>query len=374
MKKSSISLRNVLVLVKAPRIEYFDRETLLSFRGNPSVQKILNDFEVSSAAHKKNVKLFINLFKKYRATNSGVTYTKDYGRISEPILNQYDLIISLGGDGTYLKTVSYFKQPGVPVLGINTDITGSEGYLCSDHIDYNDENGYKKFKKLFDRLLAGDYEMYERRRISMEVYDNARRMTRWEKYALNDVFFSNPEPGQLTSYRMRMDDGPFENFKSSGLLTATMTGSTAWLRNAKKISRQAITQILDVYHNNYLDGSSFKERPDKQQIIDSLQEELRLDRNIDHTFRKNAIHYLVREKRSLKNGLSGNPDPYPTMGYVNQIELINTSMRANISIDGMIGCNSDFGDTIRLSLAPERCSIYQICLDGNCVDKKPSVS
>ncbi len=48
-----------------------------------------------------------------------------------------DMIFSLGGDGTFLKTASMIKDNTLPVLGVNTDPTRSVGHLCSRKVSFN---------------------------------------------------------------------------------------------------------------------------------------------------------------------------------------------------------------------------------------------
>jgi NAD kinase len=48
-----------------------------------------------------------------------------------------NLIMSLGGDGTFLKTASMVQTSRVPVLGVNTDPTRSVGHLCSRKIPFD---------------------------------------------------------------------------------------------------------------------------------------------------------------------------------------------------------------------------------------------
>ena len=69
-----------------------------------------------------------------------------------------DLVISLGGDGTMLRTVDLVYEAGVPVLGVNV---GQLGYLTEVEPDDLDA--------ALDRLLAGDYEVAERMVLEVTV-------------------------------------------------------------------------------------------------------------------------------------------------------------------------------------------------------------
>ena len=59
------------------------------------------------------------------------------------------LVISLGGDGTYLRTSSMIENNKVPILGINTDPARSLGILCSKFL-YKDRINEKRLNKILD--------------------------------------------------------------------------------------------------------------------------------------------------------------------------------------------------------------------------------
>lgn len=59
------------------------------------------------------------------------------------------LIISLGGDGTFLRTSSMITNCKTPILGINTDPGRSLGILCSKFL-YKDRSKDSAIHKIFD--------------------------------------------------------------------------------------------------------------------------------------------------------------------------------------------------------------------------------
>lgn len=58
------------------------------------------------------------------------------------------LVISLGGDGTYLRTSSMILNPNTPLLGINSDPGRSIGMLCSKFL-YKQRSSKKTIDKIF---------------------------------------------------------------------------------------------------------------------------------------------------------------------------------------------------------------------------------
>ena len=78
--------------------------------------------------------------------DSIISYVKESGRTCHVVpdyqlqpkdLENIDLVCSLGGDGTFLKTSSIIKNPDLPIIGINTDPARSVGHLCNRRV-YHD--------------------------------------------------------------------------------------------------------------------------------------------------------------------------------------------------------------------------------------------
>ena len=78
------------------------------------------------------------------------------------------LIISLGGDGTYLRTSSMIDNGKVPLLGINTDPGRSLGILCGKFL-YKDRSSPKYIEKIFDQLEQEDFKWMKRKRMSCRI-------------------------------------------------------------------------------------------------------------------------------------------------------------------------------------------------------------
>ena len=88
------------------------------------------------------------------------------------------LIISLGGDGTFLRTSSMIDNCETPILGINTDPGRSLGILCSKFL-YKDRSKDSTIHKIFDQLEAGEFRRKWRQRMMCKV-------TQLEKYNEDD--------------------------------------------------------------------------------------------------------------------------------------------------------------------------------------------
>jgi NAD+ kinase len=131
-----------------------------------------------------------------------------------------DLVISLGGDGTMLRSVDAAYEAGVPVLGVNV---GQMGYLT--------EVEPAEFGAALDRLLAGDYEVAERMVLEITVESASSAQGRW--YALNEAVLEKVHTGRLARLEVDINGTFFTTYAADGVIVATPTGSTAYSFSAR---------------------------------------------------------------------------------------------------------------------------------------------
>ncbi len=125
-----------------------------------------------------------------------------------------DLAVSLGGDGTFLRTAQWVGPLGVPIVGVNT---GHLGYLAALSID--------RLPELPD-LIANDGFVVEHRTV-LSV-DSPQLPPSVGRYALNEVALSKEESASMIYASVCLDGEPLADYKADGLLVATSTGSTAY--------------------------------------------------------------------------------------------------------------------------------------------------
>ena len=77
------------------------------------------------------------------------------------------MVISLGGDGTFLKTASMIKNSNIPILGVNTDPARSVGCLCNRKIWFNERD--KNIAMMFKHLERENFEFFNRQRMCFEL-------------------------------------------------------------------------------------------------------------------------------------------------------------------------------------------------------------
>ena len=127
---------------------------------------------------------------------------------------QADMVISLGGDGTFLKAASRVGSKGIPILGINT---GRLGFLA----DISPEEMEETFNELYDHRYR-----IEERSVLQLTCDHPRLMR--EPYALNEIAVLKRDSSSMITIRASVGGMPLATYQADGLIVATPTGSTAY--------------------------------------------------------------------------------------------------------------------------------------------------
>jgi NAD+ kinase len=128
--------------------------------------------------------------------------------------------VSLGGDGTMLRTVDLVGAEGVPVLGVNMGHLGFLTELDPEHL----ESG-------LERVLAGDYEVSERMVLSVTVTSEGPAAGNW--LALNEAVLEKVSSGHLVRLAVSVNGKFFTTYAADGVIVATPTGSTAYNFSAR---------------------------------------------------------------------------------------------------------------------------------------------
>jgi NAD+ kinase len=131
-----------------------------------------------------------------------------------------DVALSIGGDGTMLRTVELVAFAGVPVLGVNV---GQLGYLTSVEPAHVDE--------ALERIAAGRHSIEERMMLAAEIIraDGSDGETRW---ALNEVVVEKQASGHTVRLVVSFDGEPFTVYATDAMIVSTATGSTAYSLSA----------------------------------------------------------------------------------------------------------------------------------------------
>ncbi len=124
-----------------------------------------------------------------------------------------DLALSIGGDGTFLKTASHVGNKNIPILGINT---GRLGFLA-------DISG-EEIVAAFDDILNNRYRIEERTVLQVKTSDSNEIFG----YALNEVAVLKQDTSSMITVHTKLNEEFLTDFQSDGLIVSTPTGSTAY--------------------------------------------------------------------------------------------------------------------------------------------------
>jgi NAD+ kinase len=131
-----------------------------------------------------------------------------------------DVVVSLGGDGTMLRSVEMLDGAAVPLIGVNL---GSLGYLTEVEPD-GLTTALDKFAAGAD---AGEWHLDDRMMLDIAV--NGVPVGR----ALNEAVVEKNQSGHTVRLLARIDGDPFTHYEADGLIVSTPTGSTAYSLSAR---------------------------------------------------------------------------------------------------------------------------------------------
>lgn len=125
-----------------------------------------------------------------------------------------DMALSVGGDGTFLKTVSAVQLKNIPILGINT---GRLGFLA----DISEED----MEETLSEILSGQYTIEERTQLRLLVNGKDGDPAH---YALNEIAVLKQDQASMITVDVFINDEHLTSYEADGLIIATPTGSTAY--------------------------------------------------------------------------------------------------------------------------------------------------
>jgi NAD+ kinase len=173
-----------------------------------------------------------------------------------------DFIITIGGDGTILRTAINIPKPDTPILTINR---GVRGFLT----EVEPQNAYSAI----ERTLNGDYKVEKSSKMAVTAGKEAL------PDALNDVVISTGEPSKILYAEICKNGKPILKCQADGIIMGTQTGSTGYSLSAggpvldSEVEAFVLTPIcsLTVFHSLVLPTDSIINfnvlRPEKMLVL-----------------------------------------------------------------------------------------------------------
>lgn len=149
------------------------------------------------------------------------------------ILNQIDVFITIGGDGTILKWGKKAALLGKPLLGINT---GRLGFMTA--LETN------QFDKL-SALKTGEYHISRRMLMNAEFSVSG---TDKKYLALNDVVLSKDSYSKLPEFTVKSNGVVVSKIRADGIIFSTPTGSTAYALSAGGPIIEPTVECIELTH------------------------------------------------------------------------------------------------------------------------------
>lgn len=170
--------------------------------------------ELFEILHANNVEIII--FENFEQTlekKKIKTYTAQTFNSHDQLIN-IDFMLSLGGDGTFLETLTYVRAKEIPILGINL---GRLGFLAT--------TPKQNIKEDIQLLLDGKYTTESRSLVKLE---SDMDLFNGLNFALNEFSILKKDSSTMIVVHTYIDDVFLNSYWSDGLIVATPTGSTAY--------------------------------------------------------------------------------------------------------------------------------------------------
>uniref|UniRef100_A0A0K0EK07 NAD(+) kinase n=1 Tax=Strongyloides stercoralis TaxID=6248 RepID=A0A0K0EK07_STRER len=349
--------KNVVILTKTTKLQYLLKKYKIKYEDRyqhkfvKKLEKIgvnINELEGKQRYQDEFVNEIVTTLKK-RKINTKVVLRDDF---NEELVNQSDLVISAGGDGTFL-TAASSVSPKIPLIGINTDPIGSEGHLCiagkaniSPSIQINE-------------FLDGNFEWMKRQRIRVKIIKSVNgspplspnengtvslpeHINHHESLALNEVFIGETHAARVSYYELQIDDGPMLKQKSSGLTVCTGTGSSSWHYNINRITEQKMDSILDILEDLNIDFKGKRCASFVEEACNRFNSKLKFDPGYE------------KMSFSVRDPVFNSTFPLTeSRGFCKSIRVKSRCSNAQIVLDGNLTINFNQGTEAILELRPE---------------------
>ena len=132
-----------------------------------------------------------------------------------------DFILSVGGDGTFLKAAKATFDSGIPILGFNL---GTFGLLA----EYNADD----MQEVISRLINKNFFTEQRSMLNFNMYDEITGEHIGHAHALNDIVIVRQAPLGVAYLDVFINDNYVETYPCDGVIVSTPTGSTAYSLSA----------------------------------------------------------------------------------------------------------------------------------------------
>jgi len=220
------------------------------------------------------------------------TFKKNGFLLNYKINKSTELILSLGGDGTILKSVQLIKDFNIPILGLNF---GRLGFLTSD---------FKHDLEIVILQLKNDnYRLENRCLLNISAYNKKQLL--FEEIALNEVVIRSEHIYKLTELEVSLDNILVSKYIADGVIIATPTGSTAYSLSS---GGPILEPDMKAFILTPICPHSLNQRPlifnnNKKATVKTLRKDnlfVSIDGHLNHNITHTAYINIKKAKYSIK--------------------------------------------------------------------------
>lgn len=144
--------------------------------------------------------------------------TKDYKTFSShtELDSSFDILLSIGGDGTILRAATLVRDSGIPILGINA---GRLGFLASVQKD--------NIEEFLQLVIEKKYTISERSLLCLKADSNIPEISELN-FAMNEISVSRKDTTSMITIETRLNGEYLTSYWADGLIISTPTGSTGY--------------------------------------------------------------------------------------------------------------------------------------------------
>ena len=163
-----------------------------------------------------NISFFLeNEFDKILNKNYPPDFKYEIFSSYKDLDNSFDLMITIGGDGTLLRSISFVRDLKIPVIGINT---GRLGFLATLNQDL--------LKSKLEKIIKGEYKI-ENRTLLQVTIENKNQKDEFP-IALNEITVGRKNTTSMIKIKTSLNGEFLNSYWADGLIISTPTGSTGY--------------------------------------------------------------------------------------------------------------------------------------------------
>ena len=155
---------------------------------------------------------FLKIIEQHEGISTPVSSIETFKTLD----TSYDFFLSIGGDGTLLKSVTYVQNLGIPIVGINTGRLVFLATIPKETITNSIQN-----------LMEGKFKISEKSLLTIETSPSNKELTPLN-FALNEIAVNRKNTTSMIKVDTTVDGEFLTSYWSDGLIVSTPTGSTGY--------------------------------------------------------------------------------------------------------------------------------------------------